>query len=100
MRVARLTPAQLARLEQLGIVTPSVAARQPGWPALYSFEDVIRLRVASELLSLDMNAPEIRRLVDELERRGHDNPLVAIRFMGDEIPPVEHELPEGVKPRR
>jgi len=82
-RITGLSARRLRRLEELGIVQPSVAPREPGWPPLYSFHDLIRLRLAAELLGRDFNAPEVKRLVDELEARGFEDPLVSVGFVGD-----------------
>lgn len=83
LAVSGLDQRQLRRLEQLGVVQPSVVEKDGGWPALYSFRDLVRLRVASEMLERDMNAPEVRRLIDDLEDHGIDDPLTTIRFVGD-----------------
>jgi uncharacterized protein (DUF433 family) len=96
-RITGFTGRQLRRLERLGIVAPSVAPREEGWPPLYSFKDLLRLRVASEMLKRDFNAPQIRRLIDDLEADGFEDPLVSIQFYGDE---PKGELRPGRRSKR
>lgn len=88
-KLTGLTRRQLRRLERLGVVMPSVAAREEGWPPLYSFEDLVKLKVVAELLSRDFNTADIKRLIVDLEQRGILNPLTVVRIVLDE--PTEEE---------
>lgn len=84
-RLARLTPRQLQYWDETGFITPSVAARQGrGAPRLYSFQDLIQLRVASQLRDrLPLQA--LRRLKAKLDV---DAPFASVRFAllpGDDV---------------
>jgi uncharacterized protein (DUF433 family) len=83
-RIARISPRQLGYWEELGIVRPSLADHeQPGLPRLYSFRDLIALKVAAEMRRRHMRPGRIKALMDEFEDRGVDSPLLTLRFFGD-----------------
>jgi uncharacterized protein (DUF433 family) len=83
-RIADITPGQLHYWEHLGIVRPSVAEyEQRGLPRLYSFRDLIALKVAAEMRRRKMLPGRIKALMDEFERRGVESPLLTLRFYGD-----------------
>lgn len=65
------TPRQLRYWDQIGLVTPSVQATggRPGVPRLYSFRDLIALRVVKSLLDGGMSLQRVRRAWDFLHRR-------------------------------
>lgn len=83
-RIARISPRQLGYWEGLGIIRPTVAEyEQPGLPRLYSFRDLIALKVAAEMRRRRMRPGRIKALIDEFERRGVNSPLLTLRFLGD-----------------
>ena len=93
-RVTGLNQRQLRRLDALGIASPSISNRESGMATLYSFDDLVRLKAASELLKRDFDAPEIKALVHDYLARGVDDPLVTLRLIGD---PEEPDDPETGK---
>lgn len=83
-RVTKLSRRQLEYWDQTGVVRPSIAHHdERGLPRLYSFGDLIRLKVAAELRRRHSRPSDIKKLVQELEERGYDEPLLALQFVGD-----------------
>jgi DNA-binding transcriptional MerR regulator len=58
-------------LDQIGLVNPSVQGTggRPGVPRLYSFRDLVALRVVKSLLDNGMSLQRVRRAWDYLNRR-------------------------------
>jgi DNA-binding transcriptional MerR regulator len=80
--ITGLSVRQLEYWDQTDVIKPSIAPYEVRTlPRLYSFRDLLRLRVAKELRQARMLPSEIRRMVDELERRGYDEPLLTLRFV-------------------
>lgn len=70
-RLTGLTPRQLDHWDRLGFVRPSVRkANGYGSARRYSFQDVVRLRVAARLRVAGLGLPRIRRCAQALERLG------------------------------
>lgn len=70
-RLTGLTPRQLDHWDRLGFVRPSVRkATGYGSARRYSFEDVVRLRVAARLRVAGLGLARIRRCAQALERLG------------------------------
>jgi DNA-binding transcriptional MerR regulator len=70
-RLTGLTARQLDHWDRLGFVKPSVKkARGYGSARRYSFEDVVRLRVAARLRVAGLGLSRIRRCAQALERLG------------------------------
>jgi DNA-binding transcriptional MerR regulator len=68
-RLTGLTARQLDHWDRLKFVSPSVQkARGYGSARRYSFEDVVRLRVAARLRVAGLGLPRIRRCAQALER--------------------------------
>lgn len=84
-RLAGLTPRRLQYWDETGFIRPSVSARRGrGSPRLYSFQDLVQLRVAVQLRDrLPLQA--LRRLKAKLDV---DAPFASVRFAllpGDEV---------------
>lgn len=70
-RLTGLTARQLDHWDRLGFVRPSVRrARGYGSARRYSFQDVVRLRVAARLRVAGLGLSRIRRCAQVLERLG------------------------------
>lgn len=78
-RVARLSKWQLRYWSELGIVQPSIAEGDGLAPALYSFQDLIKLRVAARLRR-KLRPAQISSLLKQLEERGYDDPFLSVTF--------------------
>jgi uncharacterized protein (DUF433 family) len=79
-RVTGLSLWQLRHWDGLGVVSPSITrGDRPGEPALYSFRDLIALKVAASLRR-KLRPTQMRDLIKQLERRGFDDPFVNVMF--------------------
>ena len=65
------TSRQLRYWDQIGLVSPSVQGTggRPGVPRLYSFRDLVALRVVRSLLDGGMSLQRVRRAFDYLRRK-------------------------------
>ncbi len=69
--VVGITYRQLDYWARTGLVSPSIRGAQgSGSQRLYSFEDIVRLRVIKRLLDAGVNLERIRAALDELTRLG------------------------------
>jgi len=70
-RLTGCTPRQLRYWDTIGLVHPSVqqTGGRPGVPRLYSFRDLIALRVVTSLLDGGMSLQRVRRAYEFLRRR-------------------------------
>jgi len=76
-RVTGLSNRRLQYWDETDFIRPSVAARQGrGWPRLYSFKDLIQLRIAAQLRD-QLSLQALRRLKAALDV---DAPFAALRF--------------------
>jgi uncharacterized protein (DUF433 family) len=78
-RVVRLSQWQLQYWAALDIVRPSIAEAEAAAPALYSFQDLIKLKVAARLRR-KLRPSQIGQLLRQLERRGYGDPFLTVRF--------------------
>jgi DNA-binding transcriptional MerR regulator len=80
------TPRQLRYWDQIGLVAPSVQGTggRPGVPRLYSFRDLVALRVVRSLLDGGMSLQRVRRSWDFLNRKAAlDRHLSEVRLVTD-----------------
>src|ERR671910_2940856 len=65
------SPRQLRYWDEIGLVQPSVQGTggRPGVPRLYSFRDLISLRVVKSLLDGGMSLQRVRRAYEYLRRK-------------------------------
>jgi DNA-binding transcriptional MerR regulator len=69
--IVGITYRQLDYWARTGLVSPSVRkAEGSGSQRLYSFEDIVRLRVIKRLLDAGVNLERIRAALEELTRQG------------------------------
>ncbi|HXF37862.1 MAG TPA: MerR family transcriptional regulator [Actinomycetota bacterium] len=82
------TPRQLRYWDQIGLVRPSVQGTggRPGVPRLYSFRDLVALRVVRSLLDGGMSLQRVRRAWDFLNRKaGLDKHLSEVKLITDGV---------------
>ena len=82
-RITSLTRRQLEYWDQLGVVQPSIAPHEWRSPRLYSFRDLMKLKVAAEMRKRKMLPGQIKKMMGDLEALGFDDPLLTVRFLGD-----------------
>lgn len=98
LRLTGLTPRRLQYWDETGFITPSVAARQGrGLPRLYSFQDLVQLRIAAQLRDR-LSLQALRRLKAALDI---DAPFAEVRFAvtadGETVYLVDPDLPEAAR---
>jgi len=87
-KFTRCSPRQLRYWDQIGLVNPSVQSTggRPGVPRLYSFRDLVALRVVKSLLDNGMSLQRVRRAWDYLNRRAKlDKQLSEIQLITDGV---------------
>jgi DNA-binding transcriptional MerR regulator len=87
-RLTGCTPRQLRYWDQIGLVKPSVqeTGGRPGVPRLYSFRDLVALKVVRQMLDGGMSLQRIRRAWDFLNRRaGLDKHLSEVKLVTDGV---------------
>ena len=80
------TSRQLRYWDQIGLVEPSVQGTggRPGVPRLYSFRDLVALRVVKSLLDGGMSLQRVRRAWEFLNRKaGLDRHLSDVKLVTD-----------------
>lgn len=85
-RLTGCTHHQLRYWDRVNLVSPSVQGTRgrPGVPRLYSFRDLVALRVVRSLLDNGMSLQRIRRAWDYLRRNGSmDDHLSSVRLVTD-----------------
>ena len=85
-RLTGCTPRQLRYWDQIGLVPPSVQGTggRPGVPRLYSFRDLVALKVVRSLLDGGMSLQRVRRAWDFLNRRARlDQHLAEVKLVTD-----------------
>lgn len=83
-RITRLSRRQLEYWDQINLISPSVAAHEvAGLPRLYSFRDLLKLKVAAEMRRRHVLPGEMKAKIVELEQRGITDPLLTLRIVGD-----------------
>jgi DNA-binding transcriptional MerR regulator len=87
-RLTNCTQRQLRYWDQVGLVKPSVQGTggRPGVPRLYSFRDLVALKVVRSLLDGGMSLQRVRRSWDFLNRRaGLDQHLSEVKLVTDGV---------------
>jgi DNA-binding transcriptional MerR regulator len=82
------TPRQLRYWDEIHLVMPSVqrTGGRPGVPRLYSFRDLIALKVVKSLLDGGMSLQRVRRAWEYLNRRaGLDRHLSEVKLITDGV---------------
>jgi DNA-binding transcriptional MerR regulator len=85
-RFTGCTPRQLRYWDQIGLVRPSVqqTGGRPGVPRMYSFRDLVALKVVKSLLDGGMSLQRVRRAWDYLNRKaGLDEHLAEVKLVTD-----------------
>ena len=85
--VVGITYRQLDYWARTGLLQPSLAeARGSGTQRLYSFGDIVQLRVVKRLLDAGMSLKKIRSAMDILRNRlNSDQPLADVTLLSDGI---------------
>ena len=87
-RLTGCTPRQLRYWDQIELVRPSIqqTGGRPGVPRLYSFRDLVALRVVRSLLDGGMSLQRVRRAWDFLNRRANlDKHLSEVKLVTDGV---------------
>jgi DNA-binding transcriptional MerR regulator len=93
---AGITYRQLDYWARTGLVVPSVRdASGSGTQRLYSFRDIVVLKVVKRLLDAGVSLQNIRKAIDTLRSRGVDD-LAAITLISDGTTVYECRSPEEV----
>jgi uncharacterized protein (DUF433 family) len=81
-RFAHVSQKQLRYWDDTGLLSPSVKRQlsERNTVRLYSFPELVELRVIVSLMGLGMSLQRIRRVVDYLREEGHRAPLRELRF--------------------
>ena len=80
---AGITYRQLDYWARTGLVEPSIrTATGSGSQRLYSFQDILRLRIVKRLIDTGLSLPNIRAAIRHLDERG-DSDLAQITLMSD-----------------
>ena len=85
-RFTGCTARQLRYWDQIGLVRPSVqqTGGRPGVPRLYSFRDLVALRVVKSLLDGGMSLQRVRRAWDFLNKEARlDEHLAEVKLVTD-----------------
>ena len=85
-RLANCTHHQLRYWDRVGLVKPSIqgSGGRPGVRRLYSFRDLVALRVVRSLLDNGMSLQRVRRAWDYLRREGEmENHLSDVKLVTD-----------------
>ena len=85
-RFTGCTPRQLRYWDQVGLVRPSIqqTGGRPGVPRMYSFRDLVALKVVKSLLDRGMSLQRVRRAWDYLNKEvGLDDHLAGVRLETD-----------------
>ena len=80
-KIAGLTKRQLEYWDEIGLIEPSVAPKG-GWgePRLYSFRDLIKLKVAAQMRRRILPS-DMKLTMVALETRGFEEPFVTVQFV-------------------
>jgi DNA-binding transcriptional MerR regulator len=87
-RLTGCTPRQLRYWDQIGLVPPSVqqTGGRPGVPRLYSFRDLVALKVVKSLLDGGMSLQRVRRAYDYLRKKaGLETHLSEVKLITDGV---------------
>lgn len=93
---ARITHSRLDYWARTGLVEPSVrSAHGPGSQRLYSFRDILILKVVKRLLDTGISLQQIRAAIHHLKDRG-DADLAQVTLMSDGVSVYECTSPDEV----
>jgi DNA-binding transcriptional MerR regulator len=94
-RIVGITYRQLDYWARTGLVTPSIRdARGSGTQRLYSFPDLVTLRVIKSLLDTGVSLQRVRAAVEHL--KGMGKPLQGVTLMSDGRGVYEAHSPDAV----
>jgi DNA-binding transcriptional MerR regulator len=94
-RIVGITYRQLDYWARTGLVTPSIRdAKGSGSQRLYSFQDLVSLRVIKNLLDTGVSLQRVRKAVEHL--RDMDRPPHGVTLMSDGSGVYEAHSPEAV----
>ncbi len=94
-RIVGISYRQLDYWARTGLVTPSVKdARGSGTQRLYSFQDLMSLRVIKNLLDTGISLQRVRKAVEYLQNM--DRPTHGVTLMSDGKGVYEADSPEAV----
>jgi DNA-binding transcriptional MerR regulator len=94
-RIVQITYRQLDYWARTELVTPSIRdASGSGTQRLYSFQDLVTLRVIKNLLDTGVSLQRVRNAVEHL--RDMDRPLTEVTLMSDGRGVYEAHSPEAV----
>jgi DNA-binding transcriptional MerR regulator len=94
-RIVQITYRQLDYWARTELVTPSIRdASGSGTQRLYSFQDLVTLRVIKNLLDTGVSLQRVRNAVEHL--RDMDRPLTEVTLMSDGHGVYEAHSPEAV----
>lgn len=93
---ADITYRQLDYWARTGLVEPTVrSATGSGTQRLYSFKDILLLKIIKRLLDAGVSLPQIRTAIDHLRKRGTDD-LTRVTLMSDGASVYECRSPDEV----
>jgi DNA-binding transcriptional MerR regulator len=95
IRIVGITYRQLDYWARTELVTPSIRdARGSGTQRLYSFQDLVTLRVIKSLLDTGVSLQRVRKAVDHLQSM--ERPIAGVTLMSDGRGVYEAHTPEAV----
>jgi DNA-binding transcriptional MerR regulator len=97
-RLTNCTHHQLRYWDRVGLVKPSIQTTggRPGVRRLYSFRDLVALRVVRSLLDNGMSLQRVRRAWDYLRREGAmDDHLAEVKLVTDGVSIFQVSSDEG-----
>ncbi|HEY4606395.1 MAG TPA: helix-turn-helix domain-containing protein [Acidimicrobiia bacterium] len=97
-RLTNCTHHQLRYWDRVGLVKPSIQTTggRPGVRRLYSFRDLVALRVVRSLLDNGMSLQRVRRAWDYLRREGEmENHLADVKLVTDGLTIFQVSSDEG-----
>jgi DNA-binding transcriptional MerR regulator len=95
VKIVGITYRQLDYWARTGLVIPSIQdARGSGTQRLYSFQDLVALRVIKGLLDTGVSLQRVRKAVEHV--RSLDRPLSGLTLMSDGRGVYEVDSPEAV----
>jgi uncharacterized protein (DUF433 family) len=81
-KLVGLSRRQLDYWDQTDVISPSIASYEGrGYQRLYSFRDLIKLKVGAELRKRHMLPSRIKATIEALEDRGFADPFVTVRWV-------------------
>lgn len=95
IRIVGITYRQLDYWARTELVTPSIRdAKGSGTQRLYSFQDLVTLRVIKNLLDTGVSLQRVRRAVEHLQAM--ERPIAGVTLMSDGHGVYEAHSPEAV----